>query len=182
MAAPIAATVPLAITDEMPVQLDPQSSPVLCCPFLDWQPVVVAAGAAAAPLVELDTAAMFRAFGARCSIGPLPADQAAARFINLLSLVINGPAWTRILLEFEASAVFAAPIADLRDLDRTIHDAQLVNPANLALGAADWLPAQPFVPVVPAAPAGRGRGRGRGGPANILNSACATFASHVCIG
>ena len=61
MAAPIAATVPLAITDEMPVQLDPQSSPVLCCPFLDWQPVVVVAGAAAAPLVELSSAAMFRA-------------------------------------------------------------------------------------------------------------------------
>ena len=147
MATPIVATVPLAFTDEMPVQLDPQCSPVLCCPFLDWQPVVVAAGAAAAPLVELNSATMFRAFGARCSIGPLPGDLAAARLVSLLSLVANGPAWTRILLELEASAVFAAPIADLRELDKTITNAQLANPANLALGA-------------------RGRGRGRGGPAS----------------
>ena len=164
MAAPIVVNVPLVLNDDMPCELDAQARPVGCTPFLGWVPLPAVGGAL--PQVALPTRQMLRAFSQRCRIGPLPADGLVARNSSIFQTGFVGAGWSRLLTEMDISGLFQVPFIGLRELDAALSALVFQNPQNLALGAADWIqmlpPFAPLIPVVPAAPAGRGRGRGRG--------------------
>ena len=158
-APPIVATIAAPQSDSIPVQLDVQEDIVVATSFLQWQRVMAAAGAQ--QLVEISTACALRAFIRRCRIGTNAADLLMARQVSIFQLALTAAAWSRILTELRDSGLLRRPMARLRDLDRNLEELTVLNPINLLLLAADFLPLAPFNPPVPVVPAaGRGRGRG----------------------
>lgn len=144
MAAPVTITFPAGpITSDAPLHIDANEGVVVNLPFLPWAPVPAAAGAPARASLTLVQAV--RAFLSRCSRGPTPADEAAARGATAFRFRWTAAFWTRLLTELRDSGLFNTSLDSLRALDAKKRALQLVNPNNLLVVAADWQLTADFV-------------------------------------
>ena len=133
-----------AFQDEDPVCL-PGGHPLVAATgsFLQWQAVAAAPGAPPGAHVSLPFHAFLYAFGTRCKVSSLPADQTAARAINPFTLRLHAAYWSRMLSELCASGL-APPGANYlttAELHDVIASLPVQNPNLLLIAAADWNPA-----------------------------------------
>ena len=151
-AAPIAVWTPLVpASPESPIILLANEPLVAATAFLRWEPAAPAAGGGPAR-VQLAFFQMLRSFGARFYITRTnPADLAAARNVNLMTMRLHAAFWSRVLTELVASGLVTVGMSDSADLRRNILSLTLANPGALAVLAADWSAAPAF-----AIPAGGG--------------------------
>ena len=98
---------------------------VVATPCIQWLPVSTSADGAA--LVELAEWKMVAIFGCRARLGCSPADQAAGRARNLLTLQLTATFWSRYLSELVASDFLSETFLHRRSIQSKI--AKLV-PAN----------------------------------------------------
>lgn len=141
--APVVVTVQLApATPDTPILLPANDPVVTGTAFLQWRPAPAAADGSAR--VQLSTFQMIRAFGARCNVSRIPANVAAARNINLLTLRFVGAFWSRLLTELVASGLFARPLHTARDLHERLLALDITRPEELAIVAGDFSAAAAF--------------------------------------
>ncbi|KAL3902847.1 MAG: hypothetical protein SGPRY_011900 [Prymnesium sp.] len=176
MAAPILSSAvegmagPALPDHEARLSLNASTALVRSTPMLDWK-MEAAIGGAVVPRVSMTHAQMVRCFISRCSIGPLPADVAAAAARSVLTAYLNLAAWIRILEELCAGGLLdlLAGATSLRQFWKAMDELLPANPANLLLAAGDWVAAEPFslaaVPGVVGVPAARGVAAVRAVPA-----------------
>ena len=155
---PITATCAIAGANA-PVAIPAAHPLVPATHFLDWQPAPAGAGGVA--MVQLDTWQMVAAFGRRFGASRTPADLPAALRVNPLTLALAGACWARTLNEYLASGLLNHTFSKRDELHAAIDALTVVNPANLAITTADWMPGEdtagtPGMPPVPAV-AGRPR-------------------------
>ena len=164
-AAPIAVWAPLVpASPESPIMLLANEPLVAATAFLRWEPAPAAGGGPAR--VQLALFQMVRSFGARLFITRTnPADLAAARIINLLTLRFQAAFWSRVLTELVTSGLVTTGMSDSADLRRNLLSLTLVNPGALAVSAADWSAAPPF--AIPAGGGGAGAAAARARMASI---------------
>ena len=144
MAALFNVNVPIPQTREGWVIMDAASPAVTTTAFLPWEPNAAAAGAP--PQLRMTTVQFTKAFGARCCISRLPADQAAARAATIVRIRFNGAFWGRVLQELNAAGFFAAGLfADFRSMQLVLLQLALPNPVNVQIAAGDWALGQDFV-------------------------------------
>ena len=92
---------------EARMSLNASAALVAATPMLDWT-AEAGVGAGAAPRVSMTHAQMVRCFSSRCSVGPLPADVAAAAARSALTAYLKVAAWVRILEELCAGGLTGA--------------------------------------------------------------------------
>ena len=128
---PISVNILAADPAALPGEIPAGHPLVLATPALGWTPGPAAPGAAAQ--VILAQHQLLAGFGARLRAGPNPADAAAARNTNPLTLALNGPCWVRILDELIASGLLTAlPVnADARDVQDAVLGLTIATPGNL---------------------------------------------------
>jgi hypothetical protein len=125
--------------DEDPIYL-PAGNPLVAATaaILPWQPVVAALNAPAQ--MSAPAYAFLFAFGIRCRVSPLPADQVAARGVNPFTLRLHAAYWSRSLSELCSSGL--APPGVVYGTASELHDAiaglSVQNPNLLLIAAADW--------------------------------------------
>ena len=145
-AAVVAVTSPAGpLTPESPILLLANDSVVTHTPFLPWLPTHAIPGGMAR--VQLSTYQAVKAFMPRCPLSRIPADLAAARAVNLLTVRFEDAFWSRLLTALKAAGVFA----QVRSTRQDLHDAIGLMPAPpaggpdpLAIVAGDWRNAQAF--------------------------------------
>ena len=146
-AAVVAVTSPAGpLTPESPILLLANDSVVTHTPFLPWLPTQAIPGGMAR--VQLSTYQAVKAFMPRCPLSRIPADLAAARAVNLLTVRFEDAFWSRLLTALKAAGVFA----QVRSTRQDLHDAIGLMPAPpaggpdpLAVMDGDWHNAQACV-------------------------------------
>ena len=125
--------------DEDPVCL-PSAHPLVTATsaFMDWQPMPAAFNPIAhvfAPFYKL----LF-AFGIRFRVSPIPANQVAARAINIFTARFQATFWSRALSELHASGLAQPGVvyATVAELHVVIAALTLQNPNALHITANDW--------------------------------------------
>ena len=117
---------------ESPIILLANEPLVAATAFLRWEPAAPAAGGGPAR-VQLAFFQMLRSFGARFYITRTnPADLAAARNVNLMTMRLHAAFWSRVLTELVASGLVTVGMSDSADLRRNILSLTLANPGALA--------------------------------------------------
>ena len=159
-AAPIAVWVPLVpASPESPILLLANEPLVAATAFLRWEPAAPAAGGGPAR-VQLAFFQMLRSFGARLFITRTnPADLAAARNANLLTMRFHAAFWSRVLTELVSSNLLTTGMSDSADLRRNLLSLTITNLGALAVLAADWSTAPAF--AIPAGGGGAGAAAAR---------------------
>ena len=103
-------------------------------PWLDWGPVAAVGGV---PCVSLDLSQALAAFAIKCKLDRAPANLAAARPINCLTLRLNAAAWSRVLTAVRDYGFAGKTLRLIEELHAYIRsDVPLIN-----ITAADWMPA-----------------------------------------
>ena len=159
--------------DEDPVCL-PSAHPLVTATsaFMDWQPMPAALNPIAhvsAPFYKL----LF-AFGIRFRVSPIPANQVAARAINIFTARFQATFWSRALSELHASGLAQPGVvyATVAELHVVIAALTLQNPNALHSTANDWN-AAPALTSPGAAPA-QANARARFNEISFLSAASIT--------
>ena len=125
--------------DEDPVLLPAGHSLVAATgAFMDWQVAPAAHNPAAHVAVPLYK--LLFAFGTRFKVSPIPADQAAARAVNIFRARFNAAFWSRVLSELCTSGLAQPGVAyeTVAELHVVISALPLQNPNALNITAVDW--------------------------------------------
>ena len=153
-AAAVAVTSPAGpASPDCPIFLEANDSVVTHTPFIPWLPAPAGAGGVAQ--VQVATYQAVKAFMPRCPLSRIPADLAAARNVNLLTVRLTDVFWSRLLTAQKAANVFSqirTTRQDLHDAIGQIPDPPAGGPDPAAILAGDWRNAPPFA----AGPAGGG--------------------------
>ena len=105
---------------------------------MDWQAAPAIPNQAANVTVPLYK--LLFAFGIRLKVSPIPADQAAARTVNIFRARFNAAFWSRVLSELCASGLAQPGVAydTVAELHVVIAALPLQNPNALNITAVDW--------------------------------------------
>ena len=122
------------ITDLAPILLDANDPVVTQTPWLDWEPAAAAGGL---PRVSLPLSQAFAAFAIKCKLDRSPANMAAARPINGLTIRLNAVAWSRVLTAVRDNGLAGKTLRILEELHAHIRSDVPIT----TITAADWSPA-----------------------------------------
>ena len=133
--------------DEDPVCL-PSAHPLVAATgaFMDWQPMPAALN----PIAHV-SAPFYKclfAFGIRFKVSPIPANQLAARAINIFTARFQSAFWSRVLSELHASGLAQPGVTynTVAELHVVISALTLQNPNALDITANDWNAAPALTP------------------------------------